>query len=166
MSFNFNELNLSSYEISGGSVLPPGKYVCEVKSAKVEPTAKKDGSMRLAVKLSDLDGAGNINANINVYINGSAEATRIGRNELKSLLFYGGHPNPNSPSDVNTMIGLKVGVVVKERKYIKDGVEKTAHDVAAFIDPHEVKPEVYKKKELPTQAAKSAQDNLADDIPF
>jgi hypothetical protein len=161
MSFNFNELNLTDNEISTGAViLKPGKYVVKIKDTKVEPS--KSGGMIMKVKLEDVNGGGSLNHWINLLVKTSAEATRIGRSELKTMLFYGGHPNPDRPGDVNLINGLTVGVVIKEEKYTKNGMEKNGSAVAAFIDPAEVDPQRYTPKAAPVKKAST----MDDEIPF
>lgn len=164
MSFNFNELNLTDSEVSSGSViLKPGKYVAKIKDAKVSPSKKNDGSMVMSLRVEDVNGGGSINHWINILVKSSAEATRIGRSELKTMLFYGGHQNPDKPGDVSTINGLTVGVLIGEEKYMKDGVEKSGSTVKAFIDPAEVDPSKFTPKVLP---AKKQGDGFGDDIPF
>ena len=78
MSFNFNELNLSDSEVSSGSViLKPGKYIAKIRDVKVTPSKKNDGSMVMALRVEDANGAGSINHRINLLVKSSAEATRI-----------------------------------------------------------------------------------------
>lgn len=166
MSFNFSELNLSGAEVqSGGSMLKPGKYIATVKEVKVTPTSKNDGSVKMDLVLEAANGGGTIKHWINLYNKTSAEATRIGRNELKTLLHFGGHPNPNQPGDVALIKNLTVGLLIKEAKYTKNGVEKTGSEVGAFIDPAEVDPERYTPRPLAAPPEKKG-DGFADDIPF
>jgi hypothetical protein len=71
------------------------------------------------VELEDVDGSGSIRHWINVRHKTSDMAQEIGQRQLKSLLQFGGHPNPDKPGDINTIQGLYVGVVVgmsKERR--------------------------------------------------
>lgn len=75
-----------------------------------------------------------------MYVVGSPKATEIGREELKSLLVWGGHPNPNHPGDVASIVGLKVGVIVRANEYVKDGEKRTGSEIARFIDPADIDP--------------------------
>jgi len=163
MSFNFNELNLSDAQVSTGGVsLKPGKYVVKVVDAKIGPSKKNDGSTILSLKLDDVNGGGSINHWINLLVKTSAKATEIGRDELKTLLFYGGHPNPNRPGDVSLIKGLTVGVVIVGKPYTKDGVEKMGSEVKAFIDCAEVDPSKYTPKTAPEPKS----NKFEDEIPF
>ncbi len=162
MSFDFSELSLSSYDIStGAQMLKPGKYVCVIKDAKVGPNKQKTGVV-MTVDLESVGGEGSIKTWINLTSQ-NAEATRIGRSELKTMLHFAGHPNPDRPGDVSTIKGLKVGVLIRANNYKKDGVDKEGVEVAAFIDKHEVSPETYTPTLPPI---KKKEDNFGDDIPF
>lgn len=116
MTFSFSNLSLSGVEAAAGSsVLAPGKYVVKVTEAKVEDTKAGTGKV-LKLRLSCK--AGVISDNINVY-NPSAEATKIGLEQLKSLLVNGGHPDPDNigAHGVQSIVGLTVGVVVGSEMY-------------------------------------------------
>lgn len=163
--FSFDNLNLSGVTVGGTSRrLKAGRFVCEIKSAVVIDTAKKDGSKKLELTLDDVAGSGAIKHNINVYLVGKPEATEIGRKELKSVLFYGGHPNPDRPGDVSSMRGLKIGVVVKDAPYTDrlTGQPKNGSEVAFVTDPAEIDPANY----APRAAAAPAKTSIEDDIPF
>lgn len=165
MSFNFNELNLTDSDVNSGSViLKPGKYVAKIKDVKVAPSKKGDGSMVMSLKVEDIASGASINHWINILVKSSAEATRIGRSELKTLLFFGGHANPDRPGDVSLINGLTVGVVVGETTYTKNGEERKGSEVKAFIDPAEVDPTKFTPKTLPEK--KASGDGFGDDIPF
>lgn len=171
--FSFNEMNLTNNEISTGGFLKKGRYVAEVSEAAVKDNKSKDGKL-LELKFTDTHGAGSIRYWLNLT-NKNPDAQRIGRNELKTLLFFGGHPNPNQPGDVALIKKLKVGIVVDESPY-KDnfGNEKTRSEVVAIIDPHEIEPEKYQKRVVPPKAAANQQQQAAtaaaavnaDDVPF
>lgn len=157
--FDFRDLNLSSVEVSAGSsVLKPGKHIVRVSEAKIVPTKKNDGSKQLFIKVGGLNGEGVISHWINMHIVGSPKASEIGREELKSLLVWGGHPNPNHPGDVASIVGLTVGVIVKAKEYTKDGEERTGSVISRFIDPADIDPTNYTPKALP--AAKPAAGNF------
>ena len=116
MTFSFSNLSLSGVEAAAGSsVLAPGKYVVTAKTAKVEDTKSGNGKV-LKVMFSCKEGV--ISDNINVY-NPSAEATKIGLEQLKSLLVNGGHPDPDNigAHGVASIIGLTVGIVVGTDTY-------------------------------------------------
>lgn len=165
--FSFNELNLSGVDVSHGMpILKPGKYVAVVREAKMTPDKSNDGSMSLELKFDDVKGTGGIREWLPVYNRSSSERQRIARQQLKNLLFYGGHPNPDRPGDVNLMRGLTVGIVVADETFKgRDGIERTMTKVKAFIDPAEIDPTNHQPRQLPPkQAAGGATFN--DDIPF
>lgn len=161
--FSFNDLNLSGVDVQEGrGLLAPGRYVAEVKAAKLKKTSNGQGTI-LEVVLADTHGAGAITWNLNVH-NPSAEATRIGRSELKSLLHWGGHPNPDKPEDISKIKGLVVGLNVKPDTYMKNGVAQPSAKVSSVFDPADLEPTKYTPRPAPTAAKKA--DNLNDDIPF
>jgi hypothetical protein len=135
--FSLSSLNLSGVQAaSGTSVLMPGRYVCDTKNAKVEQTKDKTGRF-ISVLCVDASGKGVITARLNI-VNKSAEAQRIGWEQLKGLCEHGGHPNPNNPFEddtPNSLNGLRVGVVVKADSY--QGEPRS--QVGGFCDPKTVK---------------------------
>ncbi len=164
--FSFSELNLSGFDVSTGGVLKPGRYVCKPKELKLENTKANDGSKILTMSLQDVAGGGSIKHRINVH-NRNKQATEIGRKELKNLLFYGGHSNPDFPGDISTWPELTVGVVVKEEPYTDNyGQPKTGSKVGYFVDPADVDPEHYTPKQLPAKKAGATAGGFSDDIPF
>ena len=132
MDFSFSNLNLANVQAAAGvSVLPPGRYACKVTDAKVEAT--KDGTGRMiVVKLSDEGGKGVITDRLNVF-NKSPEATRIGLEQLKSLLVNGGHPDPDNigAHGVQSIRGLTVGVLVGSEMYQGEARSR----VKGYMDP-------------------------------
>ena len=136
MSFSFNDLNLSTVEASGvSSALRPGRYVCLAKEAKLKDT--KSGGKMVEVELEDVGGMGSLRAFLNVHIPSSDQATRIGLEQLKSLLTYGGHKDPNNVGKhgIASINGLKVGVLVVAEQYTKDGETRNGSRVKGFLDP-------------------------------
>jgi hypothetical protein len=137
MAFSFNQLNLESVNAAAAAdTLKPGRYQCKVAKAEVKQT--KTGGSQLEVTLVDLGGQGSIRAWINVHVPSSAEATRIGREQLKGLLLFGGHKTPDHPGDVRTIVGLKPGVAVGTDDYEKDGETRKGSKVRGFFDPKEI----------------------------
>jgi hypothetical protein len=162
MSFSFNELNLSSLEVSSGSTtLSPGRYHCEVTEAKLRDT--RTGGKQIEVTFNDLSGRGSIRSWINVHVPSSEKATRIGREQLKALLTFGGHSNPDRPEDIASMKGLKPGVSVVSDTYTKDGEEREGSTVKGYFDPAEIGGSSTKP---PTENKTEAKQDLDDDIPF
>ena len=169
MSFSFDQLNLSNYEVSTSSVLKPGRHVCKIKSAT--PQDSRSGGKMIALEFDAVDGSGNIRNWINVHVPSSEKATRIGREELKTILVLGSHPNPESPfadAPVSALAGLIVGVRVKEDKYIKDGEERTGSKVVGYFDPAEVGSTASSPtaSATPNEATSSTSTDMDDDIPF
>tara|TARA_B100000424_G_scaffold271708_1_gene276050 strand:- start:39829 stop:40338 length:510 start_codon:yes stop_codon:yes gene_type:complete len=169
MAFNFRELNLSGVEVSGAApILQPGRYVCEVTDAFLKPT--KNGGSSIEITLNDTKGGGSVRSWVNVHVPISEQATRIGREQLKALLIYGGHSNPERPGDISSLKGLKVGVSVGQDKYTMDGVEKVGSKVKGFFDPSEIDPAIT-KRQAPSEVDNSGQkvdDAIGSDeeIPF
>lgn len=159
MAFSFNDLNLSGVEAAGGSsTLKPGRYQCKVTDAKLRDT--RSGGKQIEVSLEDVSGGGAIRCWINVFVPSSDQATRIGREQLKALLTFGGHTNPDKPGDIGSLKGLKPGVSVSSQTYTKDGEERTGSSVKYFFDPAEIGA---------SKASAPAGDgfsDLKDDIPF
>lgn len=163
--FNFGSLNLSGVGVSSGRVgLTPGKHIVRVKSAEIVKNNK--GTIQL--KIDCVGREGSLFYWINLMVPHSKEATRIGQSELKSLLYYGGHPNPDQPGDISLINGLEVGVVVKTESYTPQGTnqQKTRTTVAKFCDPAEIDTQRAPRPPLAPSAASASSDGLGDDIPF
>lgn len=109
----FGSLNLSGVEAEQGRrSLPPGSYVCRISKTEIKDT--KDGRGKgLVVELSDVDGRGAVEDWINIY-NRNEQTQEIGLKRLKSLLVSSGHPSPDRPGDVKSLVGLTVGVHVEQ----------------------------------------------------
>ena len=156
--FDINSLNLSGVQAAAGSsVLPPGRYVCTIRSCKLSNTKANDGSKMIEVLLAEVSGKGVITGRINVHNVKSAEATRIGREQLKALAVHCGAPDPDAPfaTGINALNGMEVGVTVKGEKY--QGEDRSA--VSGFVDPKTV-------KGYETTQGGSIGGTGDDDIPF
>lgn len=161
-TFNFRDLSLSGVQASSGSAtLQPGRYLCKIKEAKIEPT--RNGGSQMVISLV-AENQGSIKDWIGIYNPNSAESQRINRERLKALLVHGGHVDPDNIGShgVESMKGLLVGVAVRSEKYNdKDGKEKVGSRVHYYFD----------KSELGVEGTGGASsgggvDSLADDIPF
>ena len=159
-NFSIRDLSLSGVQASRGSAtLQPGRYLCTIKQAKIEPT--KNGGSQMVVSLV-ANGQSTIKDWIAIYNPNTAEAQRINRERLKALLVHGGHVDPDNIGQhgVESMKGLKVGVAVRSEKYEdKNGQEKTGSRVHYYFD----------KSELGVggdAASPGGVDTLEDDIPF
>jgi hypothetical protein len=117
----FGSLNLSGVEAENGrSTLKPGSYACKIVSAEVKQTKDKTGH-GLLVTFEEEHGAGRVEDFINLN-NRNAQAVEIGHRRLKGLLISCGHPNPDKPGDVASLLGRRVGVHVEEGEpWFKDG---------------------------------------------
>ena len=167
MSFNFKELSLSGVELSTSApILTPGRYVVEVTDSFLKTT--KNGGNAVELTMKDTKGGGTLRGWLNVNVPSSKPATRIGREQLKALLTFGGHPTPDSPGDVASIIGLKVGASVGKDTYMSDGEERVGSKLKGFFDPSEVDPDA--KPVSPTQSYEDdgspSSTNLDDEIPF
>jgi hypothetical protein len=170
MAFNFKELSLSGVEVSTAApILSPGRYVVTVKNAQLKDTKNKGNAVELS--MTDTNGSGSLRGWLNVFVPSSKVATRIGREQLKALLTFGQHPNPDSPGDIKTLIGLTVGISVGQDTYEKDGVERVGSKLKGFFDPSEIEPDAKKNQSssprsiAPTDDAEDV-DDLVDEIPF
>ena len=163
MAFSFNDLDLTNVNVStGGAMLSPGDYVAEITGAKMIKTKDKTGD-RLEVKFSDVKGGGSINHWLNLNLPGKPEPTKIGREQLKTLAYFGGHPNPDKPSDVKTLVGLKVGIRVIETTYDN----KKSAEVQYVCDPAKVDPTNFVAKPEPVKAVQPFLAAVGgDSIPF
>ncbi len=166
--FSLSNLNLSGVDLSsGGGYLKPGRYIVKTSEAKLVPLASNDGSMKLEIRLTATDGSGSLVARLNIHNKKSKENTEIALKELKSMLFYGGHPNPDFPGAISTYNGLTVGALIKAGQQYKDknGVDRIASDPSAFFDPADIDPVNFSPRPgLPKQ--NTASRPLDDGIPF
>jgi hypothetical protein len=160
MAFSFNELNLGGVDVAGSSsTLKPGRYQCKVTDVALRDT--RSGGKQVEVSLEDVASGQSVRHWINVHVPSSEQATRIGREQLKALLTFGGHTNPDKPSDINSLKGLKPGVIVVQQTYNKDGEERTGSAVKGYFDPAEI------GKSAPAAGATSGgAPEFSDDIPF
>jgi len=158
-NFSFSDLNLKDTEISKGSnMLAPGKYKCDTKEAEWKTTA--NGGKQIVVTFTDVGGGGSIKSWLTVFNPTSPDATRIGREQLKAVLVYGGHPTPDDigSSGLGSLNDLTVGVAVKEDTYTdRNGNPKKGSAVHYFFD-HD--------KEVGASITNETSDDLSDSIPF
>jgi hypothetical protein len=133
--FDITQLSLSGVQAATGvALLPPGKYLCRIKGIKLESTKDKTGKY-LAVSLVEVNNKGSITARLNVQ-NKSAEATRIGMEQLKGLAESCGAADPNQPfaQGLTSLNDMEVGVIVKADSY--DG--RPSSQVSGFCKPSDV----------------------------
>jgi hypothetical protein len=162
MAFNFSEMDLTGVSVStGGNMLPPGDYVAKITEAKTILTKDKTGH-RFEVKFQDTKGGGNITYWMNVNLPGKNDATKIGREQVKSLAYFGGHPTPDKPGDVRTFVGLVVGIHVVKTVY--DGKESS--EVQYVCDPAKYDPINFVAKPTLTKSQPLLKAVGGDEIPF
>jgi hypothetical protein len=170
------DLDLTENSVSEGlPVLKAGIY--DVMSGDVELVKNKGGQM-LKIVLADLAGSGQITQNFNI-IHSSSEAQRIGRDQLKTFLTHGGHPDPDHPFKhaKEAMLGLKVRIWVEhDGKYVKNNKEYDSFAVKRIgkVDPDNPAPgpsAVQPTRQSgtsssPSSSSASSRTAMSDDIPF
>ena len=150
MSFTFNDLDLSSSKVSsgGGKFLAEGRHLVKIKDATWEKSSK--GGVYIDVRFEALDGSGSTNAYYNVKVPSSSESERIGKDQLKTMLYWAGHPSPDKPTDINSLKGLVVGVYVAGKtENAGTAQERTYFKVKAAFDPYELDNLNYTQKPAP-----------------
>lgn len=117
-SFSFSSLSLSGVQAASGAAgLLPGRYIVKTKGAEISKTKDGKGAF-IRVTLVDEGGKGVITDRINVF-NANAEAVRIGKEQLRALCEFGGHPDPDNLGQhgIASLNGLRVGVLVGSEEY-------------------------------------------------
>ena len=116
MDFDFSTLDLSQNKVElGRSTLKPGRYACVIKEAKIVVSPKGATMLRVVFleEESGLTASTNFTMALKRTDDNARKAIDIARNKLKTLLTLSGHPSPNNPGDVASLIGHRVGVVVE-----------------------------------------------------
>lgn len=152
MSNNFADLDLSD-TAAAGTVVPPGKHVARITHAAM--TKSKAGPMLLAVSFRTK--AGDIMSRFNI-MHPKEDVRELGRAQLKGMLECAGHPNPNRPGDVNSLVGLTVGLNVREQKN-----DPSYTEVGSYFAPDKG---TAQETATQMQAAQPAPGGIDDDIPF
>jgi len=151
----FGGLDLSGVEeASGYQRLQPGTYQVECTGAEIKDTAT--GGKMVVADYKDVGGQGDIRMNFNV-VNSNPQAVEIGMRQLKSFLVSANHPNPDKPSDIATLKGLKCKISVGMGKpwRDKDGNERQSSEVKAFMPV-----------EGQQTSGQAGGGNIDDEIPF
>lgn len=169
--FDFSKLDLSKYEVDEGvRRLRAGRYICEIKSAKIE-RMKSGKGQSLVLELEDPH-HGNIVTYVTVR-HSSEKAEDIGRAQLKSLATHAGMPNPNNIGSPKALVGHKVGVSVVPEEYTDSNGETRMGSAVdrwhPFFDPAKGATGPDPVAETPKSEAapaKSGGDPFDDDIPF
>ena len=174
-----DSVDLTDNAVSEGMpLLKTGVY--DAVSCDVETKDHKNGKM-LIVTFNDKGGTGQIKFNFN-YIHSSADAQRIGRDQMKTFLTHGGHTDPNHPFNhpKEAMLGLGVRIFVEhDGIYVKNNKTYDSYRIARFapIDPSSPAPGVSANPVPAGRGAASASSgstgsgttagrSLDDDIPF
>lgn len=118
MSWSFDQVDLSGVDTDGGrATLRPGNHEVKIANAEIKTTNAGNGKY-VEVRLEGENGQYVIDR-INVH-NPNKKATEIGLARLKSLLTFAGHPSPDKPGDIKSLLGLKVGVRVEQGESWQD----------------------------------------------
>lgn len=168
---SFDQLDLSDIqEVSGLRLLTPGTY--KVKVTEAEYTGEA-GRKMLRVNFVDQAGHGTLRNTFNI-VNPNPDAERIGRGELKAFLRNAGHPNPDKPGDVKSLIGLECVIVVGLGKKYRNsaGREVIPAEVKSFAPADSpVTGPLQQPQSAPQQVSSLADAaqrpaGLDDEIPF
>lgn len=109
---NYLDIDLDSVDVSdagGMSMLPDGSHECLIEAAKVTQT--KNGHPQLEVKYKNDQG---VMTQWIIFNHPSAEATKIGREQLKKLLNNLGYEGAKPPS-VEWYSGKPIGITVRSK---------------------------------------------------
>lgn len=161
MSWNgFGDLDLSGVKEDEGYVaLEPGEHEVVCTDAKVEQI-EGTNNRKLVASFKSAGGAGSIRNNFNIF-HSSSQAMEIGQRQLKSFLIAAGHPNPDKPGDVGTLVGLKCRVYVGMGKPWRDrnGNERQSPEIKRFINKDEA-------TSKPSAGGEGTARAMDDEIPF
>ena len=151
---NFGDLDLSAVEEAQQYVnLDEGEHAVKCTGAEIKDT-QNAGGKSLVLDFQSTSGMATHREYINVA-NKSDQAQQIGRRTLKSFLTAAGHPNPDKPGDVASLVGLECKIVIKKGKAWTD---KTG----ATQQRNEIK--VYSS--LGPTTTESGAEQMDDEIPF
>lgn len=104
----FGSIDLSDVSESGEQrkTIPAGNHIVKVVSAAMKDTSK--GGKMLEVKFENDEGQ-YVLERLNLVHKTSQQAVDIGKRKLKELLVCGGHPTPDKPGSVESLVGLRLG---------------------------------------------------------
>lgn len=162
----FGSLDLTNSKVSSGmSVLKRGTYNVVCSEAKYERVGNSN-NWKTTVVLQDVEGSGQIIHNFNV-VHTSSKAQEIGRDQLKTFLTHGGHPNPDRPGDVATLVGLKARVFVDtDGTYERNGKVYDNVQVKRFMPLDAPAVAVSDAKPSRSSGRETLNDIEDDEIPF
>jgi hypothetical protein len=109
----FGSLDLSNVEGGGGDqrkTIPPGNHIVSITDASIKDSAKGG---KFILVIFENDAGQYVQERLNIVHKTSPQAVEIGMRKLKELLVCGGHPTPDKPSDIKSLLGLKLGVRVQ-----------------------------------------------------
>jgi hypothetical protein len=171
MNWSFRDLDLTNVEAQkGGNTLKPGRYSCEIQEVEIKKTAA--GGNQLFVRFVDQSSGGYVSDYVTLTHPKSGSdpkakmSVEIGMSRLKSILVHGGHPSPDRPGDVRSLVGLIVGVSVEQgedwvddKGVTRKGGGKPARN-GAYFSP------VGLKVDTRPPAPGTTSKGVDDDIPF
>tara|TARA_X000000950_G_scaffold287933_1_gene402434 strand:+ start:3578 stop:4063 length:486 start_codon:yes stop_codon:yes gene_type:complete len=109
----FGSLDLSSIDAEARPAQLPdlkvGKHNVTCKWSEIKDTTT--GGKKVSMRFEALDGSGQIWCNLNV-VNKNKSSQEIARRQLKSYLLAMGHPSPDLPGDIQTLVGGECEVVL------------------------------------------------------
>lgn len=114
---SFANLDLTNVNAAGLPQLKAGTFTVAVTKAEEKKT--RSGGEMIELRLEALDGSGYQNATFNTK-NSNPEAVRIGLEKFKGFLIAANHPNPDRPQSLQSIIGLKLRLVVEQNGFWKD----------------------------------------------
>lgn len=128
---SFNNLDLSNVNPDGNPILKSGIHPVRVSEAEFKPNKSNTGNV-VSVKLEGMSSAGYQTCNFNVQ-HSNPQAQEIAQRQFKSFLIAAGHPNPDHPGDVRSIIGLMLNIVVEENGTYtaRDGSELPSFEIAS-----------------------------------
>ncbi len=108
----FNHINLTNVSTEGSPKLKTGAHNVLVTEAVYAPNKNGSGN-HVKIVMEGTETAGNQQVTFNIEHN-NPEAMKIGQQQLKTFLTAAGHPNPNNPGDINSLVNLRLKLIVEE----------------------------------------------------
>lgn len=168
----FDKLDLTGVEAQTSMRLQSGKYIVRCSNAEVKASENSSRNRMLALQFDDEAGNGDIRVNLNIH-HSSEQAQEIALRQLKSFLEEAGHPNPDKPGDVKSLVGLTVGIVVGFGKpwTDRDGKSRTSTEVKRFLSVDKIGgmrlgPDGAQPPATAANASGRAAGGINDEIPF
>jgi len=129
---SLNDLDLSESRVSNGPTLRAGCYLVRTRDSEYKRAASGGQNWIEQVTFEDTEGHGQIKESFNLF-HSSSEAQRIGREQFKTMLTHGKHPNPDKPSSA-PIDGLLLKIIVKaDGTYQRDGQTFTSYRISRYM---------------------------------